>query len=45
MPLRDTLSNVEEMVSTLEFTAIQKTVFDSLKVGAQTLKDLQKEVG
>ena len=41
---RDTLANVEEMVNTLEFTAIEKKVFESLKLGSQTLKELQKEV-
>ena len=31
-------------MNTLEFTSIEKKVFDSLKIGSQTLKELQKEV-
>jgi charged multivesicular body protein 6 len=40
----ETLSNIEEMVNTLEFTEIEKKVFDSLKIGNATLKQLQKEM-
>lgn len=35
------LSNIEEMINAIEFTQFQQKVFDSLKKGTQTLKDLQ----
>lgn len=40
----DTMHNVEELVDTIEFTAVQSKVFESLKVGTATLKELQSEV-
>lgn len=38
------LSNIDELIATIEWTKVQKNVFDGLKAGSQTLKALQKEV-
>jgi len=39
-----TLANVDEMINTIEFTQIQQSVFEGLKKGSETLKELQKQM-
>jgi len=36
------LSNVEQLVNDLEFTQVEMKVLDSLKLGNQSLKEIQK---
>eukprot|EP00668_Euglena_longa_P028897 GGOE01036231.1.p2 GENE.GGOE01036231.1~~GGOE01036231.1.p2 ORF type:complete len:215 (-),score=97.21 GGOE01036231.1:157-801(-) len=38
------LTNIQEMVESIEFTQMQQEIVQGLKVGAETLKQLQKEI-
>eukprot|EP00667_Euglena_gracilis_P022569 EG_transcript_25170 len=38
------LANIQEMVGSIEFTQMQQEIVQGLKVGAETLKQLQKEI-
>jgi len=38
------LMNLEEMVNSIEFTQMEKEIFDRLKAGNETLKEIHKEM-
>jgi charged multivesicular body protein 6 len=38
------LSNLQQLVDTIEFAQIEKSVFDGLKAGNEALKQLQQEI-
>jgi len=38
------LANLHELIDTIEFTQIQQKIFEGLKTGSATLKELQREM-